>query len=148
MKKLVLIAAIIGLSACGQKPTHEACVVSDADTYIASDYGEAGINGPNRAGVNVFNQRAAVPGFKNRRKSEFAFHYKGKGKPIEKVSCKSKKLVCEDPQSKHCQSFSCTAVFPEGFEVNVVDTPRSEFYRTEEPTYMQWDGETLKCKPT
>ena len=151
MRTLILLTAVLGLSACGTKATFEACPVSDKETYIANQNVEFGMNGPNRAGVEAFNTRIVVSGFNNRRESEFGFKIKGTppnhGKAINTLNCKPKKLTCEDPDGKHCQSFTCNVVLPAGTDVNIIDTPRSEFYRTTEPTYMHWDGQNLKCKP-
>ena len=151
MRKLILLGAVLGLSACSPKATQEACPISDMQTYIGNQNTEFGKGGPNRAGIDAFNQRILVRGFKNRRKSEFGFKIKGTppnfGKAIEALNCKSEKLICEEPTGKHCQSFTCEVVLPAGTDVNIIDTPRSEFYRTTEATFMQWDGQNLKCKP-
>ena len=145
LKHSIVILLMI-VSACTENPTHEACLESNEFSYVSSKLTEVGINAPNRAGHKAFNERAPVPGFENRKKSEFAFRYKGNGNsPLP--NCTSKKLSCGSPDIKFCQSFQCEVTLPAFVEIHIIDTPKSEFYRTVEPTYMYWNGEELRCKP-
>jgi len=148
MYRKLLIGAALLLSACGPKVTQEACVKSDAQTYISIDRSETGTTGPNRAGQEAFNKRILVDGFNNRRESQFGFVMKSEvpGNPSSDMTCKNKKITCEDPAATWCSTFKCKGDVPAGAHINIIDTPRSEFYKTTQKTYMEWDGQTLKCK--
>jgi len=156
MKRLVALALLIPLASCGPKLTQEACIASDINSYknVTFTAGhkavETGLNGPNRAGVEAFNKKIVVSGFKNRRSSEFAFRTKTavpKLNPTQDFTCKSQKLQCEDSAANHCQVFTCEGVIPADVEINLIDTPVNKFYKTTEPTRMEWDGQNLKCGP-
>jgi len=103
MYRKLLIGAALLLSACGPKVTHEACVKSDAQTYISIDRSESGTTGPNRAGQEAFNKRILVDGFNNRRESQFGFVMKSEvpGSASSDMTCKSTKITCEDPNATY-----------------------------------------------
>lgn len=143
--KLVALLVLIGLTACAPKATVAHCNISDLETYKSLTGSEGGMGGPNAAGQEAFQTRI-VGVLPNRRKSEFGFKYKGK--VLKGVQCKTEKIACSKPSATWCQAVKkCTITLDSGAGLNVIDTPKSDFYAAQQPTYYEWDGKTLKCGP-
>lgn len=144
MRSYIAPMVVLILAGCSAPSlNYEACSVSSAQNYLSKTGPEQGMAGPNRAGLDAFNVRINGSEFGDRRSSQFGFKFKGTA--LEKVACQSEKLVCEDAAAQHCQSFTCEGVLDAGTEINLIDTPRNEFYRVEVPTHVKWDGESMLC---
>ena len=153
MRIIIGLCTFALLTACSSDLTKDACLKITAKEYIAVKGAESGRTAPNRAGAQAFNLRINIEGLGDRRKSMFGIKVKSitprsrnlRQLKLSDLKCERVKLNCKDKMASACQSFTCSGMLPSNIAINFIDTPVSKFYRTEYPTYVEWDGKNLRC---